>query len=697
MRSLTLALVLTGLLTFFNAGPLMAQSTSFTYQGRVTDNGTNFTGTGQFKFALVTSTNTSRQATATATITSGFVTKITVTYGGSGYSTAPAVSITGGGGSGAAATAMISGGVVTNITVNNTGSGYTSTPTVTVAPPPLNIAYTTYWSNDGTSTNGSEPLAAVSVGVVNGLFTVVLGDTTLVNMAALDASLFAQPNLQLRIWFNDGVNGSVPLSPLQSLTPAPYAVFSEIANGLPGLTVQSNTNGAPNLIGGSPANVVASGVMGATIGGGGAVNYFGSTPNTITANFGTVSGGRRNTASGGAATVGGGEANTASGVMATVGGGWTNTASGWYATVGGGERNTASGSHATVGGGYGNTSSGDGYSTVGGGYGNSSSAYFATAGGGYQNTASGGGSFVGGGGFDGSIYSGNLASGGGSFIGGGIINTAPGYNSAVAGGRDNHATNDYATIPGGAFNTAGGQFSFAAGFSAVALHKGAFVWGDSQNGAFSSTTSDQFNIRAKGGVRLNDDTSMSFGAATRQMLNLWNNLYGIGVQSYRLYFRTDSGAGFAWFSGGIHNDATDSPGTGGTELMRLGSTGNLDISGTFGSLSDRNAKQNFEPLSCYDVLDKVAALPLSKWSYKTDASSRHIGPMAQDFYAAFGVGTDDKHISIGDEGGVALAAIQGLNQKLEAELKAKEARIAELENRLSRLEKLMESRKRGQS
>jgi hypothetical protein len=49
-------------------------------------------------------------------------------------------------------------------------------------------------------------------------------------------------------------------------------------------------------------------------------------------------------------------------------------------------------------------------------------------------------------------------------------------------------------------------------------------------------------------------------------------------------------------------------------------------------LSDRNAKQDFEPVNGRDVLEKVAALSLSKWSFKTDASTRHIGPMAQDFY-----------------------------------------------------------------
>jgi hypothetical protein len=57
----------------------------------------------------------------------------------------------------------------------------------------------------------------------------------------------------------------------------------------------------------------------------------------------------------------------------------------------------------------------------------------------------------------------------------------------------------------GSFNTASGNNSFAAGYGAQALHQGAFVWGDSQNAAFTSTRNDQFSIRATGGVRALDD------------------------------------------------------------------------------------------------------------------------------------------------------------------------------------------------
>ncbi len=70
---------------------------------------------------------------------------------------------------------------------------------------------------------------------------------------------------------------------------------------------------------------------------------------------------------------------------------------------------------------------------------------------------------------------------------------------------------------------------------------------------------------------------------------------------------------------------------------------------------------NIAPLDDSAVLAKLAALPISRWSYKTEHGVRHVGPMAQDFYAAFKVGEDDRHITSIDEDGVALAAIKALH------------------------------------
>lgn len=86
-----------------------------------------------------------------------------------------------------------------------------------------------YWSNDGTSTAGDEPAAAVSLTVTRGLYSVLLGDTALANMTAVPASVFANADVRLRVWFNDGNNGSQLLSPDQRIAAVGYAM---VAGGL---------------------------------------------------------------------------------------------------------------------------------------------------------------------------------------------------------------------------------------------------------------------------------------------------------------------------------------------------------------------------------------------------------------------------------------------------------------------------------
>ena len=81
--------------------------------------------------------------------------------------------------------------------------------------------------------------------------------------------------------------------------------------------------------------------------------------------------------------------------------------------------------------------------------------------------------------------------------------------------------------------------------------------------------------------------------------------------------------------------------------------------------SDRNAKQDFAAVDGRDGLEKIAGMPIQSRSYTNRPSVKHLGPMAQDFHAAFGLGPDDKHIATVDADGVALAAIQGLNEKVE--------------------------------
>jgi hypothetical protein len=119
--------------------------------------------------------------------------------------------------------------------------------------------------------------------------------------------------------------------------------------------------------------------------------------------------------------------------------------------------------------------------------------------------------------------------------------------------------------------------------------------------------------------------------------------------------------------------------------MLVINTGGVCANGAIANCSDRNVKQDFARVSPGDILEKVIQLPLSAWSYTNTPAVRHVGPMAQDFYAAFNVGADDKHIATIDESGVALAAIQGLNEKLERQ----RAENAELKRELAELKKLV--------
>lgn len=104
--------------------------------------------------------------------------------------------------------------------------------------------------------------------------------------------------------------------------------------------------------------------------------------------------------------------------------------------------------------------------------------------------------------------------------------------------------------------------------------------------------------------------------------------------------------------------------------------------------SDENVKENFSSVNKLQILDNLASMPIQSWNYKEDPSSvSHIGPTAQDFHAAFGLNGDDvTHISSIDLQGIALAAIQGLNEKLKAENAQLHANLANLEARLSTLE-----------
>jgi hypothetical protein len=362
----------------------------------------------------------------------------------------------------------------------------------------------------------------------------------------------------------------------------------------------------------------------------------GGSGNSAGAVYATVGGGTQNSAAVEYAVVSGGVRNVASATRATIGGGYKNSASQLDATVGGGGSNAASGIHATVAGGSQNTASGYD-ATVGGGSFNAATGTRATVAGGSENTASNFDATVGGG-------AGNTAAGVHATVGGGLGNMASGTYATVAGGYGNTGPGSYAVIPGGLQNQAAGDYSFASGRRATvdATHPGTFLFADANDSAFPSEAANEFAVRATGGVRL--------------------------------------------------VSAVDSKGQpiAGVELP--------PGSGSWSVLSAREVKANLAPVDGAQIAGTLASLPVFTWSYTSQSDSvRHIGPMAQDFYAAFGVGEDDQHISAVDADGVALAALQGVYQLLQerdVQIATQQVRIEALEARMESLEAALTADKR---
>lgn len=121
--------------------------------------------------------------------------------------------------------------------------------------------------------------------------------------------------------------------------------------------------------------------------------------------------------------------------------------------------------------------------------------------------------------------------------------------------------------------------------------------------------------------------------------------------------------------------------------------GDVTVAGTLTQGSSRAIKRGFETVGAEEVLDKVSRLELTRWQYRADASgARHIGPMAEDFHLAFGLGRDDKHIAPGDIAGIAVLSVQALRQKVvdqQAEIEWLRGQGHEMSQRLERLEALL--------
>jgi hypothetical protein len=185
-------------------------------------------------------------------------------------------------------------------------------------------------------------------------------------------------------------------------------------------------------------------------------------------------------------------------------------------------------------------------------------------------------------------------------------NTVAAGASSVAGGQFTNATGSF-SLAFGYGSTAGGDTSVALGRSAFTIPAaiGSFVFADSSSiTPFGSLGPNGFNVRAAGGVQFFTNAAATLGAALAPNATAWS------------------------------------------------------------VLSDARIKENFRALAPEDLLAKLAAMPVEEWNYIAQGPAiRHIGPTAQDFHAAFGLGEDPLRISTLDADGVALAAIQALEAR----------------------------------
>ncbi len=374
----------------------------------------------------------------------------------------------------------------------------------------------------------------------------------------------------------------------------------------------------------------------------------GGSDNLIDGDYSFIGGGDDNSANNNYAAVVGGYRNSSSNFAAFIGGGVNNLADGNYSVVAGGGIDSVFGIYGCILGGYANRAGNepiDTFAVVVGGFGNSADSTYAFVGNGYNNKASGKFATIGGGrshlatGKRSAILGGydNGAGGENAGVGAGQHNYAGGNHSFVGGGDNDTASGHFSCIPGGTFNKASGNVSFAAGNRAHALHNGSVVISANQDYQPAGT-----------------DEIIS-GCAEQIVLRADDNFY-------------------------LTNANSTAPCTAG-RFLNTSTGGYLSSSGDWTNNSDKNRKENFEAINGQTILELLDKLEITRWNYKDDDDVKHIGPMAQDFYALFGLGNDDVSISSIDPGGIALAAIQELHKKTK-QLENQQQEIDELRAQL---------------
>lgn len=275
-----------------------------------------------------------------------------------------------------------------------------------------------------------------------------------------------------------------------------------------------------------------------------------------------------------------------------------------------------------------------------------------------------------------------------------------------------------------------GTGSFAAGKRFTLAHGGSFVFADDSTTApVATTAANQFLVRATGGVAVNGAPDANVSELTvrsrESAIGTSADIAMYPAAAGRAYRISVGGTAGSMIFYGLDPVAADPisvrmllsndgdlainpavPG-GGFQAngfpLRVGTTGtttngngaHVTNGGVWTNGSSRTFKEAFTAIDAGDILSRVLAMPITRWRYRGGENAWHLGPMAEDFFAAFGLGGEEKYIGTVDADGVALAAIQGLNARVEARAKLLERENAALRTSLATLAERVAALERG--
>ncbi|UAY51964.1 tail fiber domain-containing protein [Ferruginibacter albus] len=256
-------------------------------------------------------------------------------------------------------------------------------------------------------------------------------------------------------------------------------------------------------------------------------------------------------------------------------------------------------------------------------------------------------------------------------------------SDAVAVGQGAYVSSQYSIAMGSVAQGQGtsaiaiGQNAYANGTSSIAIGGASTTYKTQAQGTYSISLGYYAYSSAQDAIAIGDHAQAQGQNCTVIGTNIYNgsaNTVAIGNSSVTSFLlngaSASSGRAFIVGSGNTN-----------------GNGAYLTTGGTWTNASDRNLKDDFSTVDGEELLNKISQLDITKWKYK-GTQEYHIGPMAQDFYKSFGLGTDDKHISTIDPAGIALASIKALkeeNTELNKRLDKQQTEIDELKNEIEKI------------